>query len=74
MANTPLLTSQQRKINKLEARIVQLKCIIHTLTDPDSRILRDLELATIVERIIQIPLIPWSVKNPKSKAIEDENE
>ena len=54
-ANISLLTSQLRKINELEARIAQLECIIHTLTNSDSRILRNLELAFILEEEINKP-------------------
>ena len=54
-ANISLLTSQLRKINELEARIAQLECIIHTLTNSDSRILRNLELAFILDEEINKP-------------------
>lgn len=40
-----------RKVHELEARIAQLECIIHTLTNSNSRILRDLELAFVLEEI-----------------------
>ncbi|KKM93721.1 hypothetical protein LCGC14_1205670 [marine sediment metagenome] len=71
MANPPLLTSQQRKINKLEARIAQLECIIHTLTDPNSRILRNLELAIVLDDEFSKPhkIIPETFKRMVSQRL-----
>ena len=64
MEPTRSQTSQQRKINELEARIAQLECIIHTLTDPNSRILRNLELAQLFQEEINKPYkpTPWTFK------------
>ena len=44
-----------RKTNQLKKRINELECIIYTLTDSNSRILRNLELAFVFEEEINNP-------------------
>lgn len=56
MEMTPLqILALIRKANELKHRVSELECIICTLTDSDSRILRNLELAFVFEEEINNP-------------------